>query len=124
MFLVYLIFFLSIIRQKSFYRDKLYSIQVTNAFSAVLSVARVEEILGDDQTVSGDDQSVGGDDRAPSPKPVDDRKDETRVTIPRVQCQHDKDGVCSLHGMGAKEIWKPAPTVTRGADRSLMRKKG
>ena len=52
------------------YRDKLYSIQITNAFSAVLSVARVEEILGDDQTVRGDDQSVGGDDHTPSPKPA------------------------------------------------------
>ena len=40
-------------------------------------------------------------------KPVDDRKDddEARVTIPRVQCQHDKDGECNLHGMGAKKMW-------------------
>ena len=86
----------------------------------------MEEILGDDQTVRGDDQSVGGDDHAPSPKPVDDRKDddEARVTIPRVQCQHDKDGVCNLHGMGAKRMWKLALTLTRGADGSLVRKKG
>ena len=45
-------------------------------------------------------------------------------TIPMRQCQHDKDGVCSVHGEGAKEMWKPAPTITRGKDGSLRRRKG
>ena len=57
---------------------------------------------------------------------MDDRKDDegTGVTIPIVQCQHDKNGVCSVHGEGAKEMWKPAPTLTRGRNGSLVRKKG
>ena len=45
-------------------------------------------------------------------------------TIPMRQCQHDKDGVCSIHGEGAKEMWKPAPTITRGKDGALRRRKG
>ena len=53
-------------------------------------------------------------------KPVVDRKDDegTGVNIPMVQCQHDKNGVCSVHGEGAKEMWKPAPTLTRGKNGS------
>ena len=36
----------------------------------------------------------------------------------------DKDGVCSVRGKRAKKMWKPAPTLTRGTDGSLVRKKG
>ena len=50
------------------------------------------------------------------PPPI---QQEARPSLQDRECEHTRDGVCSLHGPGAKRYWKPVRMRKREADGSI-----